>query len=387
MDDLFSPPVASRIHLYSNAAAYEVYAKRNPAIKSFSKFSHLSPISAPSQKIDYDIAATVAFVKTGLTFIYTEDYLNAFLAQKERLWAKNDQILVKNSKAYGEEVSKQIILWSKGDNWGYTRTLQRYVLSDSAGAWQQTPPEYKNGLEPNWFMMRQIVLPADSFISYKHHDYFSTDKESRCYKLMDSVYAKSKKLTPSEKAIALYWDDNPATTHSKGHTMYVEKKPTPLGHWLKIAGQNMKTKKLSSEQSAIIYTRVCVAAYDAFINCWNVKYKLNTIRPETYIHRLIDPDFAPLIETPPFPEYTSGHSTVSGAVATILDYSFPKIGKFTDSSQVMLGMKPRSFTSFRQAANEASISRFYGGIHIMTALKEGERMGKIIGEQTWKVMK
>jgi hypothetical protein len=294
---------------------------------------------------------------------------------------------VKNSIAYGEKVANHIIEWSKGDNYGYTRTLQRYVLSDTSGAWQQTPPEYKNGLEPNWYMMRQIVLPTDSFLQFKHHDYYNEDKNSRCYKLMDSVYRKSKNLTSTEKTIALYWDDNPATTHSKGHTMYVEKKPSPLGHWLKITGQNIRTRKVSNEQASIIYTRVCVAAYDAFINCWNVKYKLNTIRPETYIHRLIDPDFKPLIETPPFPEYTSGHSTVSAAVAAILDYSFPKIGRFTDSSQVMLGMKPRSFTSFRQAANEASISRFYGGIHIMTALKEGERMGKVIGEQTWKVMK
>jgi hypothetical protein len=387
MDDLFSPPVASRIHLYANVAAYEVYAKQNPAIKSFSKFSHLSPISAPSEKLYYDIAATVAFVKTGLTYIYTEDYLNAFLAEKEKLWARKDQAIVKNSITYGEAVAKQIIEWSKGDNYGYTRTLQRYVLSDTSGAWQQTPPEYKNGLEPNWYMMRQIVLPTDSFLPFKHHDYYSEDKNSRCYKLMDSVYRKSKNLPSTEKTIALYWDDNPATTHSKGHTMYVEKKPSPLGHWLKITGQNIRTRKVSNEQASIIYARVCVAAYDAFINCWNVKYKLNTIRPETYIHRLIDPDFKPLIETPPFPEYTSGHSTVSGSVATVLDYSFPKIGRFTDSSQVMLGMKPRSFTSFRQAANEASISRFYGGIHIMTALKEGERMGKVIGEQTWKVMK
>jgi len=387
MDDLFSPPVASRIHLYANVAAYEVYASRDPSIKSFSKFSHLLPISAPSQKIDYDIAATVAFVKTGLTFIYTEDYFNAFLTEKEKLWAKKDKVLVNNSITYGQGVAKQIIEWSKGDNYGYTRTLQRYVLTDTLGAWKPTPPEYHRGLEPNWYLMRQIVLPADSFIPYKHHDYYSEDKNSRCYKLMDSVYQKRKNISQEEIDIANYWDCNPVTTISKGHVMYVEKKPTPLGHWMKITGQTIRMKKLTSQQASIVYTRVCAAAYDAFINCWNVKYKLNTIRPETYIHRNIDPEFKPIIETPPFPEYTSGHSTVSASVATILDYSFPKIGKFTDSSQIVLGMKPRSFTSFRQAANEASISRFYGGIHIMTALKEGERMGKVIGEQTWKVMK
>lgn len=388
MEDLFSPPVASRIHLNANAAAYEVYAKRNNEIKSFSKFSHMPALEAPIQKIDYDIAATVAFVKTGISYIYTEDFLNVFISERQARWAKRqDQELVKNSIAYGEKVATHVIDWSKGDNYGYTRTLQRYVLSDSAGAWQQTPPEYKNGLEPNWYMIRQVVLPKDSFIAFRQHDYYSEDKKSRCYLLMDSVYQKWKTLTDKEKEIALYWDDNPATTHSKGHTMYVEKKPSPLGHWLKLTGQILQNKKMTNEQSSIIYTRVCVAAYDAFINCWNVKYKLNTIRPETYIHRLIDPDFKPLIETPPFPEYTSGHSTVSGAVATVLDLCIPKVGKFTDNSQKMLGMKPRSFLNFRQAAKEASISRFYGGIHIHTALREGERMGKIIGEQTWKAMK
>lgn len=387
MDDLFSPPVASRIHLYANAAAYEVYAVRNKNIKSFSKFSHLPIIAAPKEKIDYDIAATVAFVKTGMTYIYTEDYLIKFLEEKQKKWNAKNAKLAKSSIAYGEEVSKHIVEWSKGDNYGYTRTLQRYVLSDSAGAWQPTPPEYAKGLEPNWYMMRQILLPKDSFYSYKHHDYYSEDTASACFKLMNAVYLKWKNLSQEEKDIASYWDCNPVTTISKGHVMYVEKKPTPLGHWMKITGQTIRANKLNNEQAAIIYTRVCVAAYDAFINCWNVKYKLNTIRPETYIQRVIDPNFKPWIETPPFPEYMSGHSTVSAAVASILGFSFPKIGKFTDSSQIVLGMKPRSFTSFRQAANEASISRFYGGIHILTALKEGERMGKAIGDETWRKMK
>ena len=388
MEDLFSPPVASRIHLNANAAAYEVYAKRNPKIKSFSKFSHMSPVDAPDKKIDYDIAATVAFINSGKSFIYTEDHLDKFMNSQKAYWTKRqDQDLVKNSIAYGEKVAKHIIDWSKGDNYGYTRTLQRYVLIDTPGAWKPTPPEYHRGLEPNWFMIRQVVLPKDSFIEYKHHDYYSEDKNSRCYRLMDSVYQKWKHITQEEIDIANYWDCNPVTTISKGHVMYVEKKPTPLGHWLKMTGQIIRAKKLNNEQAAIVYARVCVSAYDAFINCWNVKYKLNTIRPETYIPRVIDPEFKPVIETPPFPEYTSGHSTVSASVATILDFSFPNLGQFTDSSQIVLGMKPRTFTSFRQAANEASISRFYGGIHIHTALREGERMGKVIGEQTWKVMK
>lgn len=384
MEDNFNPPVASRVHLYANVASYEVYCKKNATFTSLSNASHLPKVEAPKDKINYDIAAAVAFIKTAINFIYTEDALQNLLTKNQAKWAKQyDNKLVESSIDYGNYMAKSIIEWSKGDVYNHTRTLRRHEVNDSLGAWQPTPPEYKDGLEPHWRMIRKITLPNDSFMPFRHHDCYNEAKNSRCYQLMDSVYTKWKYLTEEEKTIALYWDDNPMTTINKGHVMYVEKKPSPLGHWLKLTGQTIRNKKMNAENASRVYTLVSIAGFEGFINCWNAKYTLNTIRPETYIHRLIDPNFKPFIETPPFPEYTSGHSTVSAAVSTVLDNFFPKINRFTDSSQIALGMKPRTFTSFRQAAREASNSRFYGGIHITTALREGEKMGKAIGTLVW----
>lgn len=383
MEDNFSPPVASRIHLYANAAAYEIYSLKNKKIKSLSIISHLPPITPPIKKIDYDIAACASLVFTGMNYIYTEDKMNLFLEKTKKEWLKTHSTsTIESSVQYGRDVSKFIIEWSKGDNYGYTRTLQRYVLNDSLGAWQPTPAEYKDGLEPNWPLMRQVILPKDSFFQFNSYLAYSEDKNSMYYKNMDTIHKKAKTLTSLEREIAFYWDDNPMTTINKGHTMYVEKKPTPIGHWLKITAQASKFKKMTNEQTSRLFTMVSIAAYDAFINCWYVKYQLNTIRPETYIQRNIDPEFKPIIETPPFPEYPSGHSTVSSSVSVILDKMCPIQNSFTDSSQIMLGMKARSFKSFVNAAREASISRFYGGIHILPALREGERLGAVIGNTT-----
>jgi hypothetical protein len=380
MSDNFSPPVASRIHLCANVAAYEVFSLSDPKLKSMSKLSHLSPIPKPTLVIDNTIAATSAFIYTGIKYIYTEDIMLKLLEDKKIIWAKTkDTQLINNSIRYGEVVSKHIIDWSKGDNYGYTRTLHRFELPDKLDVWKPTPPEYNNGLEPNWFRIRQVFPPIDSFHSFKPNTKYSEAKNSLFYISANEVYLASKKLTEEQKNIALFWDDNPMTTVSKGHVTYLVKKPTPVGHWLKITSQLLVENKSTIEQSSQLYTMVSIAAYDAFINCWNVKYKTNTIRPETYIQRLIDPKFKPMIETPPFPEYTSGHSTISFAIATVLTSFFPAQKAFTDSSQLELSLPTRKFTSIIGAASEASMSRFYGGIHFKHALNEGEKMGRKIG--------
>jgi hypothetical protein len=103
------------------------------------------------------------------------------------------------------------------------------------------------------------------------------------------------------------------------------------------------------------------------------------MRPETYINRLISPQWKSYIETPPFPEYTSGHSVVSSASSTILSGLIKQPYAFTDSSEMYLNMPPRRFKSFREASNEASISRFYGGIHFMPSLTNGIIQGNAVG--------
>ncbi|RYZ76754.1 MAG: phosphatase PAP2 family protein, partial [Proteobacteria bacterium] len=119
---------------------------------------------------------------------------------------------------------------------------------------------------------------------------------------------------------------------------------------------------------------------DAFISCWDEKYRSLVIRPETYINKYIDGAWMPLLQTPPFPEYTSGHSVISAAASILMTRMFGEHFSYADSTEVEFGIPVRHFTSFSQAAEEAAISRFYGGIHYMPSITNGLEEGKKIGE-------
>ncbi len=171
----------------------------------------------------------------------------------------------------------------------------------------------------------------------------------------------------------------------EGHLMFGFKKISPGAHWMGITGIAAMKAKKSFDETMFIYTCVSMGLMDANISCWDEKYRSNRIRPETAIRRLIDPQWTPLLQTPPFPEYTSGHSVISASSAVILTHFFGDNFSFRDSVEVTYDIPPRSFKSFYQAAEEAAISRFYGGIHFMDAIEEGQQEGKKVGE--WVLQK
>jgi hypothetical protein len=195
-----------------------------------------------------------------------------------------------------------------------------------------------------------------------------------------AIYQQSINLDTAKRLIAWYWDNNPNILKSDGHVNYFIHKVSPCGHWVRIASQAIKNKNLDEYKTAEIFTLLSLSIYEAFLSCWIEKYQSNALRPETYINRLISPQWKSYIETPPFPEYTSGHSVISSASATILTALIPQPYAFTDSSEMYINLPPRRFKSFRDASNEASISRFYGGIHYMPALTNGIIQGKEIGD-------
>jgi len=141
------------------------------------------------------------------------------------------------------------------------------------------------------------------------------------------------------------------------------------------------SKKNNSDlaETVYAYTLTSIGIFDAFINCWDEKYRSNLIRPETLINQTIDQNWQPLLQTPPFPEYTSGHSVVSGASAMLLTHLFGDDFAFTDTTELPYGLPERSFSSFNQAAAEAAISRLYGGIHYRAAIDNGLEQGKDVG--------
>jgi hypothetical protein len=188
-----------------------------------------------------------------------------------------------------------------------------------------------------------------------------------------------KNLTDEQRQIASFWDCNPFVMNVKGHVMFATKKISPGGHWMNITHVACKKSKADFAQSAEAYVFVAVSLVDGFISCWDEKFRSKVIRPETYINQHIDESWVPLLQTPPFPEYTSGHSVISGATAVALTKLFGENFAFTDSTETEFGLPIRNFNSFNHAAEEAGISRMYGGIHYRPAVDNGLIEGRALG--------
>jgi membrane-associated phospholipid phosphatase len=181
-------------------------------------------------------------------------------------------------------------------------------------------------------------------------------------------YETGKSLTPAQRETALYWADNGGETG------------TPAGHWLSIASQMVTERHLSAEQAAWVMVATSVSLNDAFIATWGYKFRLNRIRPRTVIRETMDSTWEPLIPTPPFPEYVSGHSAISAAAAGTMT-AVLGASPFEDSTSVPLGHAVRKFNSLRDAALEAGVSRIYGGIHFPSGNVEGRNLGDCIASK------
>jgi hypothetical protein len=230
-------------------------------------------------------------------------------------------------------------------------------------------------------MLRPFVLDSSSQFRPKLPQAFDMAPGSPFYRQVKEVYDVSKQLTDDQRALATFWDDNPYVMHVRGHAMFATKKATPGGHWISIAGIVAQKTGADLMQSAEVYARTAIALADGFISCWDEKFRSNLIRPETVINAHLDESWTPLLQTPPFPEYPSGHSVISNAAAEVLTDQFGDGLAFHDTTEVAYGLPARSFTSFRQAAAEAAISRLYGGIHYRMAIEEGSVQGRRVGEQ------
>lgn len=249
-----------------------------------------------------------------------------------------------------------------------------FVAPIGAGLWESTPPAYLSPLQPHWGENRPFVLENGATCAPPPPPAYSTDPASPMFQEATELYTTVKNLTPEQREIALFWSDDPGLT------------ATPPGHSIAIATQVLRTEQASLPVAATTYARLGMALSDAFIACWNTKFTYNRIRPITYIRQVIDPTWnrpAPTdpVITPPFPEYTSGHATESGATARILTAIFGENYAFEDQSQQRLGFAPRAFASFDAAAEEAAMSRLYGGIHFRSANENGLAQGRCIGDQ------
>ena len=162
--------------------------------------------------------------------------------------------------------------------------------------------------------------------------------------------------------------------------MFATKKITPGAHWIGITKIACRKNELDFNSTVNAYTKTSIGIFEAFISCWDEKYRSNLIRPETLINKHFDDSWKPILQTPPFPEYTSGHSVVSGCASTVLTSIFGDNYQFDDDTEIPYGLPVRSFESFNKAADEAAVSRLFGGIHYRAAIDVGLEQGRQLGQ-------
>ena len=382
--DIFTPPVASRIYAYCNLAYFEAVRWKDSTSSSITKkmkgFSEM-PQPSPSRHYNFSLSAVRAFFNVANKLTFSHDSLKI---TEEKLLSEFklslDEDTYSNSILFGDAVSEVITQRAMYDNYKETRGMPRYSVFREKGKWVQTPPDYADGVEPNWKLIKPLLLDSATQFKPIPPPKFDLNKQSTYYLQLMEVQQVTKSLSKSMDTIAHYWDDNPFVTEYRGHLKFANKKTTPVGHWMGIQSIICLQQKANELLTAKSYALVSASIFDAFISCWDEKYRSQTIRPITVIRENIDPNWTPVLQTPPFPEYTSGHSVVSAAAAVVLEHFFGAQLAFHDTTELeYLGLE-RTFSSIKSASDEAGMSRLFGGIHFRAAIEEGKKQGEKIGE-------
>ena len=379
--DVTNPPLSSRFFSYACLAGFEVVAENDPKEKSLRTALNSYPhFKAPSTKgYDYQLSALLAMMETAAKLqpsgSLMVQYKQRFLDSCRSLGYDKD--VIDSSENYAKSISRQILAYAKADKYNRISNYIRYSLKNTDGSWSPTPPAYMTPVEPYFNTIRPFTLDSASQFKSAPPVPFSTNRQSQFYAYMQQSYQL--KLTDEQRAIAGFWDCNPFAVQDNGHMMVGLKKISPGAHWLGITGIACTQAKVGFSKAMEIHTMVSIGLMESFICCWDDKYRHNRIRPETAIRRYLDANWKPLLQTPPFPEYLSGHSCISSTSAVLLSHYFGEHFTYTDNVEEGYGIKPRKFNSFNDAAVEAGISRFYGGIHFKDAIDNGRLQGIEVG--------
>jgi hypothetical protein len=374
----FSPPVAARAFGYAGVTLYEALVPGMPDRRSLAgRIGGLTRLPPPGDlRFHWPTVANSALASILRSLFPTtpEPNLEAIDALDRRFSQRSQEILrhgtYRRSTARGADVAGHVFEWSKtdGGHEGFLRNLPPYVRPRGPGLWEPTPPAFLPALQPYWGTNRPFLPMAGETCSPRPPLAYSDDPCSAFYAEAYECYLALRDLTPEQEAIARFWSDEPGLS------------ATPAGHWISIVTQLVRALDVPLSRAAEAYAKVGIAVADAFVSCWRTKYQYNVLRPVTYVRRLIDPAWTTLLVTPPFPEYTSGHSVQSAAAARVLTDLFGPVS-FTDRTHAPRGLPARSFDSFLDAAREAAISRLYGGIHFRDGIERGVEQGLCIGKQ------
>jgi hypothetical protein len=386
MHDVVSPTIASRYYMYCSLASMELL--RSSKTNGFDSSLQLTkyPLALPSLANKTlgeasELAALFCIYETGMRFLPSGVDLTQQYEAVRNSCRKNGfkPSTIAQAKTLASAVADDVWRFSANDGYKFLAARPKYRPKRENGAWFPTPPAYMDAVDPYWGSMRLMMLDSANQIGCEPAAPFDTSAGSKFMTLAQEVYAVGKNPTNEQRDIAGYWDCNPFVVANAGHMSLGFKKISPGGHWMNIACLAAEKEELPFSQTVELVAIEALTLYDAFISCWYQKYASARVRPETFINAHIDLRWTPLLQTPPFPEYTSGHSVISTASAEVLSYFLGDTFAFTDDTEVMFELPVRQFESFHQAANEAAISRLYGGIHFRDGIEQGQRQGAAIG--------
>jgi hypothetical protein len=386
LHDVAAPVAASRFYAYALLAAYEATHFATGRLPKINEKLNVNPEITPPvvpKNFNLSLASNYAMLQVGRNIMPSGPMLEekqrnlvTYFRRKKKL-SESD---IRENVRYAEEIARYVIAYAKSDGYNKLSTYTRYTPSKKEGHWYPTPPEYMSAVEPQWATVRAFFLDSATQFVPPAPVPFSKDSTSKFYRLMKEVYKIKNTLTSEQLEIANFWDCNPFAVTYSGHMAIGLKKISPAGHWMGITGIACKKANISLDSAIFTNTLVALTLHDAFISCWQEKYYSDRIRPETAINILMDPAWRPVLQTPPFPEYTSGHSVASSSVAVVLTQLLGDNFGFVDTSEIYFGLPAREFKSFNQAAEEAAISRLYGGIHFRDACDNGVTQGRQVGQ-------
>ncbi len=379
IQDGFSPPVASRIYAYLNIGIYECFALSDKELQSLSgQLNGFAP-SLP-KAVDMDLynpqfAAFQAYTTIARHLVY-RDFIVDTLYNRGLQGFKNtlSEKQLSYSGIIGDSIAAQVISYTSTDHYSMTRSYPLYELKREAATWIPTPPMYGTAIEPYWGEIRPFVIDSPSNWLAPQPLPFDSNPSSAFYKESKEVYDFGKMLTDSLRDIALRWDGDPMPPYRLKHINVIKRQLNPVGHWLAISSIIASERKLTEKEHLLADVRIALGCADAMIVCWYNKFHYNLLRPHTYINRYIDESWDPLLTTPLFPEYPSGHSVLSGAASVAVITQYGDVS-FTDSSGREFGFAPKYFSSITNAASDCAMSRVYGGVHYRQAVEVGVRIG------------
>lgn len=385
----FSPPVAARAMAYISLSLYESVVPGMPGYQSLAgQLNDLSslPWAQPDEPLHWptvanasmatmvrmmfptvsaDNKARIDLLERSLPLKYTQDFDPNIITAD----------ISNRSETFGKLMAMAIMTWARTDGgheaWGPLRRSRAiYVPPSGTGKWTATPPAFAAPLLPYWGQNRPIVLKSAADCPAPPPPAYSEDPGSGFYKDGLEVYQIAKAATQEQRQFALYWADDAGKT------------PTPAGHWAYIANDLLRARKADLGTAAETFARLNVAMSDAFVAAWATKYSLSVIRPVTYVQLVIDSNWAPtLLPTPPFPDYPSGHAVQSSSAQAVLSRVFGANTEFVDNTHNDRGWGPRTFKSFQAAADEAAMSRVYGGIHYRFSSEGGKPQGLCVANK------